>query len=533
MHIVAKHAGYEVLEINASEDRTGKALDAKVVTALESHRIHGNGSQGKKPTLVVMDEVDGVARGTGRDGGGGGGGGDKAVISKLIALATAPLDGDADGQGKQMKRRKKKKKGAKATRPLLRPIICICNNLYDPVLRPLREVAQTYRIGPYPTHALAQRLKFITEAEGLTGWDSRALARVCERTQGDLRASLNLLQVQQNPLSKALKTGEAQRKDTRPDLFATLEAIFDQPSPSSISRLERAGWKERGEVRHTKVLRDLITRQGEYDKLMDGCFEQYLRMPWYDGPCMRKPGDAAEVWFGFWEHLNSGSLGQQEILSDYKPFILSALHTYFAGQTLGGAQRDGRGLGYPRKDYTVRTDRLAHAGIIRDFMRAGDKPYRYLEYSREGAVTSLLPWLLRIISPPVSATHRQLLGREEGPRLGRVCEVMRDHGLRWIQERKAPEAEGSNLAGGMGEYVYRLDPPVDTFLSWSTHDGMKPLGVGVLPRQYAVRQLIAQEMERRRLRILEEAKALEQRLANERAEKYGTSREEVSAITMG
>jgi chromosome transmission fidelity protein 18 len=87
-------------------------LETKVISALESHRM-GRGGDSGKPTLVVMDEVDGVAAG----------GQDKAFISRLVAWANTPLDGVEREKGG---RRKKGKK----SRPLLRPIICICNNLY-------------------------------------------------------------------------------------------------------------------------------------------------------------------------------------------------------------------------------------------------------------------------------------------------------------------------------------------------------------------------------------------------------------------
>lgn len=54
--IVAKHAGYNVIEVNASDDRTGGALKGKISAA-----IAGNDIQNGKPNLIVIDECDGAS----------------------------------------------------------------------------------------------------------------------------------------------------------------------------------------------------------------------------------------------------------------------------------------------------------------------------------------------------------------------------------------------------------------------------------------------------------------------------------------
>lgn len=54
-HVAAKQAGYDILEINASDERGGPAVQAKISGALESHRV------GKKPVCLIIDEIDGGA----------------------------------------------------------------------------------------------------------------------------------------------------------------------------------------------------------------------------------------------------------------------------------------------------------------------------------------------------------------------------------------------------------------------------------------------------------------------------------------
>ena len=56
-HVVAKHCGYQTVEINASDDRSATALQSRIQDAVQMQSVMGQ----KKPNLVVIDEVDGIA----------------------------------------------------------------------------------------------------------------------------------------------------------------------------------------------------------------------------------------------------------------------------------------------------------------------------------------------------------------------------------------------------------------------------------------------------------------------------------------
>ncbi|KAJ3247360.1 hypothetical protein HK104_007803, partial [Borealophlyctis nickersoniae] len=58
-HVIARHAGYRVVEINASDDRTGESLKNKLLNAIQSQSVMGS----RKPNLVVIDEIDGASSG--------------------------------------------------------------------------------------------------------------------------------------------------------------------------------------------------------------------------------------------------------------------------------------------------------------------------------------------------------------------------------------------------------------------------------------------------------------------------------------
>lgn len=79
-------------------------------------------------------------------------------------------------------------------RPLLRPIICICNDLYASSLSKLRPLARIIKIQKAASVHLVNRLQQICSTEGLRV-DSRALSTLVNVTQGDMRGCLNTLQV--------------------------------------------------------------------------------------------------------------------------------------------------------------------------------------------------------------------------------------------------------------------------------------------------------------------------------------------------
>jgi hypothetical protein len=112
-HVAASLAGYEVYEINASDDRSGTAARDRIVEAVETLGIDRSGRRGKE-RCVILDECDG---------------GDANFIRVLLDL----LQADEKAGGPQPKHINGKKR--KPRKPLLRPIICICNDLYLTLLK--------------------------------------------------------------------------------------------------------------------------------------------------------------------------------------------------------------------------------------------------------------------------------------------------------------------------------------------------------------------------------------------------------------
>lgn len=228
-HIVARAAGYRVLEVNASDDRGKKSITGLLTNAQTSQSVFGD----KRPTLVVLDEVDGM---------------DSSAIDELVKLlkatptplfasrakdsraaaavsgaagdasAAAADNSDHDGEDEEGegnggagagegagvgagRKRRRLAGGAKADGTgkrnglarLTRPLILICNDQFAPSLRDIKNHVQIVAFGQTSSEKLVQRLKAIAAAEGMT-IAREALNSLVTLNDCDVRSCLNTLQ---------------------------------------------------------------------------------------------------------------------------------------------------------------------------------------------------------------------------------------------------------------------------------------------------------------------------------------------------
>jgi len=183
-HVCARQAGYEVQEINASDERSKDVVKGRIrdmvgtenVRGIDTNTAHGKVRKAGKPVCVVVDEVDGVVSGS---GGGGEGGFVKALID-LIHLD----EKNSKTIGQQASSEpKRKKKGDKFR--LLRPLVLICNDVYHPSLRPLRQssLAEIVHIRKPALNMVVSRIQEVFTREGIP-CDSDGVRRLCEATWG-------------------------------------------------------------------------------------------------------------------------------------------------------------------------------------------------------------------------------------------------------------------------------------------------------------------------------------------------------------
>jgi len=321
-HVCARQAGYEVQEINASDERSRDVVKGRIrdMVCTESVKAVGTATTGKtpRPVCVVVDEVDGVVGGSSGGGGGGEGGFIKALLDLLNldqkntkALATKKTFAETNS---------KKKKGD--TFRLLRPLILICNDLYHPSLRLLRQgnMAEVVYVRKPALSMIIPRLQYIFEKEGLP-CDGDGVRLLCEATwgissrreersaggtgEGDMRgilvvgewvaakfraehekvanevhpARLSKIWLQQNILGELAQGGDASRGLGRGGSKEVVERVFAYNGGFAMSSstnktladtLSKKGGADGMKQKVMQRLHEMVYSSGEDDRIMTG-----------------------------------------------------------------------------------------------------------------------------------------------------------------------------------------------------------------------------------------------------------------------
>ncbi|GBG28378.1 Replication factor C subunit 1 [Hondaea fermentalgiana] len=183
-HVIARHAGYNPVEINASDERTANVLSNRLINAMEMQSMFGAASG--KPNCIILDEFEGVAnQGEGR-----------GAVQTLLDMIQAPLS------------------GASKAHPITRPVILICNDPYVAALRPLRRAVKVIFFRAAPQARIVQRLKEIAVAENIAPQHG-ALELLAERQDYDIRACLNTLQFIVSERGASGSTAQSPRQATQ------------------------------------------------------------------------------------------------------------------------------------------------------------------------------------------------------------------------------------------------------------------------------------------------------------------------------
>ncbi|MCE8423286.1 MAG: replication factor C large subunit [Candidatus Methanoperedens sp.] len=181
-HALAREMGWEVIELNASDQRTAEIIEKVVGSASQMSTLEGK----KTKRLVIMDEADNIHGTADR-------GGEKAIVDLIKRTS--------------------------------QPIILIANEMYD--MSPgLRTACKPIQFNSVLSRSMIPALKRIAEAEGIT-CSIGVLEKLAENANGDLRSAINDFQAMAQGKSKLepedLKAGE---RDTKENIFKVLAKIF-------------------------------------------------------------------------------------------------------------------------------------------------------------------------------------------------------------------------------------------------------------------------------------------------------------------
>ncbi|KAH9650059.1 AAA domain-containing protein [Citrus sinensis] len=257
-HVAAKHCGYHVVEVNASDDRSSSTIENKILDVVQMNSVMAD----SRPKCLVIDEIDGAL---------GDGKGAVEVILKMVSAERKSNTAKENVAKEDQPEKISKKKGCKKA-SLLRPVICICNDLYAPALRSLRQIA---------------KLKHICNNESMKT-SSIALTTLAEYTECDIRSCLNTLQFldKKKEILNVMDIGSqvVGRKDMSRSAFDIWKEIFQK---RKTKRLRNSVSSSSNVSNEFDFLHSLISNRGDYDVIFDGIHENILQLQYHD-PVMLK-----------------------------------------------------------------------------------------------------------------------------------------------------------------------------------------------------------------------------------------------------
>lgn len=398
-HLAANHAGYNVIEVNASSDRGTKEFKAALYSSTQMKAVMG---KNPRPNCLVMDEVDGAPA---------------ASVDILLKFIQGKLDED-DALSP-----KKKKKGAKkVSLGCRRPVICICNDAYAPSLRALRPMALVIPVSGVSAGRLADRLMEILRRQGLDA-DPSVLTELAEQSGCDVRACLGALQYMGGV--KAGQKLSIAPKDVRRGIFDSWRQILQVPR----NRNGPLPVKERIQ----SVLQ--VAYGGETDLLARGVFHNYPEIVFRDEG-MESVAKSLD-WFRIYDELNHAVMSQQAWnLMPYSNYAFVAWHFSFAGI-------ENPKLTYPTNENEV-NQKVARTNAILGMTR------RVSGIDRMALIFDLAPLLTDLLTPSLRSVSYHLYSANEKADLARLVDVLLYLGLNLVQD-KTPE----------GGYVYNIEPNLE------------------------------------------------------------------------
>ncbi|RAH40410.1 putative sister chromatid cohesion factor (Chl12) [Aspergillus brunneoviolaceus CBS 621.78] len=379
-HVCARQAGYEVLEINASDDRSRDVVKGRIRDSLGTENVKGmNVEVGEdkvrkagRPVCVVVDEVDGVVSGSGGSGEGG-------FMKALIDLVMLDQKNSAR-KAEKTSTTGKKKKGDNFR--FLRPLILVCNDVYHPSLRPLRTaaIAEIIHVRQAPIENVVARMKRVFSIEGIPA-DNDGVRRLCEASwgiarrkqmgvkssgtaEGDIRSVLVAAEwvahklrsecpstlrltrswLEQKVLSdktgggtffKGLNRGGV--RDLVDRVFTEGAGFADAPvgadsfrDPYDDSARVPVGVADLRKRHAINRLREMVDASGEHDRCVSECFSSYPLQTYQDDTFLSKP-NAAYEWLHFHDTISSKIFSHQDWeLGAYLSQPVLAFHHLFA-----------------------------------------------------------------------------------------------------------------------------------------------------------------------------------------------------------
>ncbi len=206
---LARERGWDLLEINASDKRTGDILTKIAGLASTQSSLFAKGK------LILLDEVDGINL--------------RADSGAIIAII-------------------------KVIKETQHPIVLTANDPWEPKVRPLRDVCLLVELKRLGLREGIPLMKGILGKEGVNA-DEEALRVIMERDRGDMRSAITDLQILTGP-KKSLTVDDTSllsSRDRTESIFEVLRIIFNS---HTVAQARRA--LDKSEVDHEMLFQWIL-----------------------------------------------------------------------------------------------------------------------------------------------------------------------------------------------------------------------------------------------------------------------------------
>jgi replication factor C subunit 1 len=275
--LVAEEAGRDILEYNASDVRSKKAIATSMGDVTGSQVLNFQAKGSKKASIklrcIIMDEVDGM------------GAGDRSGMSELIQMIKKSMV----------------------------PIICICNDRQSQKIKSLLPYCMDLRFRRPTKQVIARRAIRIAESEGMR-IEQNAAEAIADSCGNDIRQVMNCMQMWSNkkPTNGSLtmtykefkERGSEMNKDEmlRVGIFDATKMIIE--GPRGMSGADPAAVKDNFYKRNNAFFVD-------YSLIGLNVHQNYLKVMISSYNDAKKEGDAAAL--KFLERMHDATL----TMSDY------------------------------------------------------------------------------------------------------------------------------------------------------------------------------------------------------------------------
>ncbi|KAJ6945543.1 hypothetical protein NC651_000565 [Populus alba x Populus x berolinensis] len=470
-HVAAKHCGYRAVEINASDDRSSSTIEAKILDVVQMNSVMAD----SRPKCLVIDEIDGALS----DG--------KGAVEVLLKMVSSERKSDTGKEnvtkGEQFGRVSSKKR--QKTASLTRPVICICNDIYAPALRPLRQVAKVHLFVQPTISRVVSRLKYICNKEGMKT-SSIALAALADYTGCDIRSCLNTLQFL-NKKREVLNVLEISsqvvgRKDMSRSVFDIWKEIFQKRKMKQDRKSKGSCGSMSNEF---DSLLSLVSNRGDYDVILDGIYENILQLQYHD-PVMQKTVKCFNS-LGVSDVIHQYIMRSQQMhLYAYQPCIAISVHQQVA-------QIQKPNIEWPRSYQRYRTVLMEKMDKLRSWQNK-IPPHISRHLSTKSFVEDSVSPILHIISPPtLRPVALHLLTEREKNDLAQLVSTMVSYSMTYKNIKSDHLSCKQENEAALDAASLSVDPPIHEFINFKGYSS----GHHALP--LAVKQVLVHEVEKRKI----------------------------------